>query len=338
MIYSTMRLRGPKMDLGLEEEDGPGFSVAEALLGRLGGRRRQRVHSSSDAAAQPVVLAPRSPPVITRVDQPWAQPELELPTLDIEEIIRHRDKYGTGTCVDEQRSPQTPARTSLTDSAQTAVGSECADGPGGRRSTSTAETSEDADTKDEARDRNRVSAASWRLPSVELFVRPLTAMATSGRPSTAMEANKEAGRRRLRHDYFRVATMDGKPTIGSAYRCPIALCQAAFERFEELQTHWNEHPWNRGGILTPVCDGGVRRLGWWEHKRKFFASLVQGMSAPEFPENRDVLHRRRSKSIDEVCRSDYGDISLFGSRTYHVSPRVVPMWQVAQWEAARATK
>ncbi|KAJ1644353.1 hypothetical protein J3B02_001385 [Coemansia erecta] len=298
-----MRLRGPKMDLGLEAEDSPGFSFAETLLGRLGRRRRQRIRSCSDAGAQPAVPVPRSPPVITRVDRPWTRAGPELPMLDIEEIIRHRD----------QRGPQTPASTSQTDSAQTAVDSESTDGPAGRSSTSTGETR--ADARADAR-------ASWRLPSMEFFARPST--------------SRDAGRRRPRHDYFRVATMDGVPTIGAAYRCPIAVCQAPFARFEELQEHWNQHPWNRGGILTPVCDGGVRRLGWWEHKRKFFASLVQGKSALEFPEDRDALRRRRSKSIDEVCRSDYGDISLFGSRTYHVSPRVVPMWQVAQWEAARA--
>ncbi|KAJ2701968.1 hypothetical protein FB645_004448 [Coemansia sp. IMI 203386] len=306
MIYSTMRLRGPKMDLGLEPDDGPGLSLTDTLLGRLGYRRRRRVRSLSATDALPAVMTPRPLPAITRVDHPWTQPGLELPTLDIEAIIRHRDHE-----LGEQLGPQTPTGWSLTDSAQTAVG---------RASTSTAETSADAGTRASA-------ATTWRLPSMELFVRPSTARDAAGvRPSTA--------RRRPRHDYFRVATMDGKPAIGAAYRCPIALCQAPFARFEQLQAHWTEHPWNRGGILTPVCDGGVRRLGWWEHKRKFFASLVQGLAAPEFPEDRHAL-RRRSKSIDEACRSDYGDIALFGSRTYHVSPRIVPMWQVAQWEAAR---
>ncbi|KAJ2437624.1 hypothetical protein IWW46_005255, partial [Coemansia sp. RSA 2440] len=150
--------------------------------------------------------------------------------------------------------------------------------------------------------------------------------------------------RRLRHDYFKVATMDGEPCIRDTYKCPISTCGQSFARFEQLQMHWTDHPWNRGGILTPVCEGGVRRLGWWEHKKKFFASLVQGRLAPEFPE--DSVHdiecnrapsrlRRRATSMDEVCRSDYGDISLRGSRTYCVSPRVVPMWQVALWECAR---
>ncbi|KAJ2162309.1 hypothetical protein GGF46_000800 [Coemansia sp. RSA 552] len=148
--------------------------------------------------------------------------------------------------------------------------------------------------------------------------------------------------RRLRHDYFRVATIDGHPAIPRTYCCPIALCEQPFDRFEHLQAHWTDHPWNRGGILTPVCAGGIRRLGWWEHKRKFFASLAQGFYTPEFPEDDGSApgppvrrSRRRPASMDEVCRSDYGDISLFGSRTYYVSPRVVPMRQVAQWELQR---
>ncbi|KAJ1944571.1 hypothetical protein FBU59_002566 [Linderina macrospora] len=156
------------------------------------------------------------------------------------------------------------------------------------------------------------------------------------RASTDNRSSLGDGRRRLRHDYFRVATMDGHPTIPAQYQCPIALCGSRFLYFEQLQEHWTEHPWNRGGILTPVCDGGTRRLGWWEHKKKFLASVVHGKHRVESQEEGDRSRlRRRAISMDQVCRSDYGDISLFGSRSYHVSPKVVPMRQVAVWESER---
>ncbi|KAJ2780825.1 hypothetical protein H4R18_003241 [Coemansia javaensis] len=176
---------------------------------------------------------------------------------------------------------------------------------------------------------------------------PHSASADSERTlADALPAGAEQGRRRLRHDYYTVATMDGASLITGPHRCPIALCGAAFARFEDLQAHWTEHPWNRGGILTPVCAGGVRRLGWLEHKRRFFGSLVHSLRSPAYPEDdsgdgssntpdRTQRLRKRTVSMDEACRSDYGDIHLLGSRTYHVSPRRVPMQQVAQWEAQR---
>ncbi|KAJ2780840.1 hypothetical protein GGI15_003406 [Coemansia interrupta] len=295
--------------------DGPAEpSVASTLLHRLGYKRpRARVGSCNDLFAQSILVP--TPPTITRIDAPHAEPT--LPSLDIAQIIRHKDEHTAAYAALHGIMPETPASAL---SAQTVVDSD------GHSATTSADRSS--------------TETTVRLPSVDYPPRPATQQRTRAtsfdlfsRPSTAQAAAECTGRR-LRHDYFRVATMDGQPVVPRVYRCPIAMCGLPFGRFELLQGHWTEHPWNRGGILTPVCDGGVRRLGWWEHKRRFFASLVKGRSFPEFPEDSraEAQGRRRSKSIDEACRSDYGDISLLGSRTYHVSPRVVPMWQVAQWE------
>ncbi|KAJ1723809.1 hypothetical protein LPJ53_001878 [Coemansia erecta] len=319
-----MRHRGPKLDLGLADyqdafsDDQTEHNLTDTLLHRLGyKRRRPRVGSCNDLFAQSILVP--SPPTITRIDPPHAHSELALPALDIEQIIRHKDEHTAAYAALHGVVPETPTSSV---SAQTAVDS-------------------DATSATNTADRSSTDTAAFRLPSVEFLARPQTQRTRGAsfdmfsRPTTA-QGRPSTGGRRLRHDYFRVATMDGKPVIPAVYRCPIALCQMPFAHFEPLQVHWTEHPWNRGGILTPVCDGGVRRLGWWEHKRKFFASLVQGRNSPEFPEDRGSEQgRRRSKSIDEACRSDYGDISLLGSRTYHVSPRIVPMWQVAQWETLR---
>ncbi|KAJ2814997.1 hypothetical protein GGI24_006197 [Coemansia furcata] len=298
-----------------------------SLLGKLGGlasmRSRQQGSGSKSRS--------RPPLVITRVDHPGLHSAVDLPALDISEIIRRKD---------ETLSPPPTPLTPPPQSARTLTPSE-------NRSSMTSGLSDATTTT--ANELPLHVTVQLGLPDDVL--RPSTAgesfagrpSMTGMRPSTCGDAQ---GRRRLRHDYFRVATMDGQPTIPSEYKCPIAMCESRFEYFENLQWHWTDHPWNRGGILTPVCDGGVRRLGWWEHKRKFFASLAHGKHRPEFPENASMAPdagdgtrlRRKSSSIEDVCRSDYGDISLLGSRTYHVSPRVVPMWQVARWEARRDAK
>ncbi|KAJ2724997.1 hypothetical protein GGI07_001566 [Coemansia sp. Benny D115] len=264
------------------------------FLDKLGSCRRRSRVSFSPADTQD----PRPPVVITRVDQTWERGGTEL---DIAEIIRLKDQRLDDMAQQQQQQQQQRLRTPRT--------------PGSPLST----VSEDS--AQTLLDQPPMDTASYAATGIDILaLRPST---SAGRP------------RRLRHDYFRVATMDGKPTIRDSYRCPIAMCDSEFAHFELLQSHWTEaHPWNRGGILTPVCDGGVRRLGWWEHKRKFIASFVQGVSRPEFPE--EERSRGRSRSIDEACRSDYGDIRLFGSRTYHVSPRVVSMRQVAEWEKERA--
>ncbi|KAJ2259253.1 hypothetical protein GGI13_000036 [Coemansia sp. RSA 455] len=284
-----------------------------SLLGKLGGlasvRGQQKRHGSK-------------PLVITRVDHPGPHSVVDLPALDISEIIRRKDETFA------------PPPTPLSASGRTLTPSE-------NRSSMTSGISDTTATVEPLQVTVQLS-----LPGDTL--RPSTAgeISYAGRPSIAgmrpSTLGDVQGRRRLRHDYFRVATMDGQPTIPSEYKCPIAMCESRFEYFEHLQWHWTDHPWNRGGILTPVCDGGVRRLGWWEHKRKFFASLAHGKHRPEFPENASMDDgtrlRRKSSSIEDVCRSDYGDIRLLGSRTYHVSPRVVPMAQVARWEARRDAK
>ncbi|KAI7825822.1 hypothetical protein BX661DRAFT_184229 [Kickxella alabastrina] len=278
------------------------------LIRKLWHMRKPRNISSCTDPFSASLMSTTKPLVITRVDQPWIRPIDLRAGLDIGEIIRLKDEH----MMDSPRSPMPPAspqsimsgfsmRTAVN---RNSVGMECMTD----------------------------SLGPPCSPSIDTFRQTASPQARNSM------TNDSFGKRKLRHDYFRVATMDGKPTIRNTYTCPIALCRASFEHFEHLQAHWNEHPWNRGGILTPVCDGGVRRLGWWEHKKKFFASLVQGLSAPEFPETAEGGQRkvpRRSRSIDEVCRSDYGDIRLFGKRTYHVSPRVVPMWQVTQWENQR---
>ncbi|KAJ2003912.1 hypothetical protein GGI04_002796 [Coemansia thaxteri] len=301
-----------------------------SLLGKLSGFasvRGPRSLSSEElrSGARPLLI-------ITRIDQLCARSQVQLPSpLDIGEIIRRKDESHV------QLTPPLPLSPSAA-SARTLASSE-------NRSSVASAISEST------------TAASVTLIHPDAALRPSTAGVTAcgGRPPTACGAGNtgrpstagDSGRRRLRHDYFRVATMDGKSTVPLEYKCPIAICESRFEYFEQLQWHWTDHPWNRGGILTPVCDGGVRRLGWWEHKRKFFASLVRGKHRPEFPEHAIASTtepsdgsrlRRRSSSIEDVCRSDYGDITLLGSRTYHVSPRVVPMWQVARWEAFRDSK
>ncbi|KAJ2884604.1 hypothetical protein IWW38_005409, partial [Coemansia aciculifera] len=143
------------------------------------------------------------------------------------------------------------------------------------------------------------------------------------------------------HAYYSVATVDGEPTIPKYYSCPTAMCVERFARFESLQTHWSAaHPWNRRGILVPVTAGGIRRLGFWQHKAKFAMSLLQGPhGAGEFGySNRpttshrrslwNALSGRRSSSGGTVTTSDCGDIRLLGPRSYLVSPRVLPMEQV----------
>ncbi|KAJ2620429.1 hypothetical protein GGI26_004999 [Coemansia sp. RSA 1358] len=100
------------------------------------------------------------------------------------------------------------------------------------------------------------------------------------------------------HSYFNVATVNGEPTIPNSYLCPTAMCTAQFKHFASLQRHWATHPWNRRGILLPVAAGGI-------------------------PNNSAAL------------TSDYGDIRLFGPKSFFVSPRVLCMEQVRFWEEAR---
>ncbi|KAJ2455025.1 hypothetical protein EV183_001129 [Coemansia sp. RSA 2336] len=262
------------------------------------------------------------PREITRVDQIWLPAQhSEPPMLDISEIIRAKDELAASAQLAQLgMAPQLPHSASA-DSEQTL------DSPGAQLNLAAADRSPRS---------TLVADSSEQLPKGETLCGPRSA---------SLDVLRERGtsadetRRRLRHDYFRVATMNGEPRIPPAYQCPIAMCKRDFVRFEQLQAHWTEHPWNRGGILTPVCEGGVRRLGWWEHKRKYIASLIHGRFKPEFPEcshadAQPARQQRRHASMDEVCRSDYGDIS-FGSRTYCVSPRIVPMWQVARWEDER---
>ncbi|KAJ1792829.1 hypothetical protein LPJ59_004795 [Coemansia sp. RSA 2399] len=161
----------------------------------------------------------------------------------------------------------------------------------------------------------------------------------------------------LYHVYFTVATLDGEPNIPEFYDCSIAMCTARYRRFEGLQNHWTTHPWNRRSILLPVAAGGLRRLKFWQHKARFFKSLVQG---PHRAENANCdgkgntslslhltkvqrmfgkQHRARS-SVDlsagsALLTSDYGDIRLFGPSSYFVSPRVLSAEKVRAWEDAR---
>ncbi|KAJ2487387.1 hypothetical protein IWW37_005247 [Coemansia sp. RSA 2050] len=149
------------------------------------------------------------------------------------------------------------------------------------------------------------------------------------------------------HAYYNVATVDGEPTIPRHYSCPTSMCGEMFTHFEVLQTHWSAaHPWNRRGILVPVTAGGIRRLGFWQHKAKFFVSLLQGPhSAGEFgATNRPATSHKQSLwsvlGLKRSCggiitTSDYGDIRLLGPRSYLVSPRVLPLEQVRVWEAER---
>ncbi|KAJ2720128.1 hypothetical protein GGI07_004805 [Coemansia sp. Benny D115] len=158
------------------------------------------------------------------------------------------------------------------------------------------------------------------------------------------------------HTYFIVATIDGKPAIPEQYTCPTSMCTATFTTFEALTIHWSEHPWNRRSILLPVAAGGIRRLGFWQHKARFIKSLINGPHVAEIPgsySSRPSTGYRRnmwtsicqkgggvfvtgSQSLSNIAKtSDYGDIQLFGPQSYFVSPRVLPLEQVRAWEATR---
>ncbi|KAJ2331110.1 hypothetical protein GGI00_003408 [Coemansia sp. RSA 2681] len=323
------------LDDALFRRTGGGGSLLDKFGGLASVRRLRRRHHDHHDNQQHKLSRNRPPLVITRVDHPWPHSSVDLPALDISEIIRRKD---------ESFTPQTPPLSASAPSARTLAFSE-------NRSSMTSATSDSTANSGTLTKVVPPVHVAVHLCLPDNVLRPSTAGSSGSigrpgyagrsslgmRPSTAGDVGG-GQRRRLRHDYFRVATMDGQSTVPAEYKCPIAMCDSRFEYFEHLQCHWTEHPWNRGGILTPVCDGGVRRLGWWEHKRKFFASLVHGKHRAEFPENPvgdGTRLRRKSSSIEDVCRSDYGDISLLGSRTYHVSPRVVPMWQVARWETRR---
>ncbi|KAI8321182.1 hypothetical protein GQ54DRAFT_340102 [Martensiomyces pterosporus] len=161
----------------------------------------------------------------------------------------------------------------------------------------------------------------------------------------------------LRHEYFNVATVDGYPAIPERYACPTSMCRDEFLYFDGLRAHWSEHPWNRRGILLPVTAGGIRRMSFWQHKAKYLKSLIQGPHVAVLPDSaasaspaaeaerpRTAPHRRWlwnvvsngtrqshltgvSTTTGAVSTSDSGDISLFGPRSYFVSPRVLPMEQ-----------
>ncbi|KAJ2611620.1 hypothetical protein H4S08_003066 [Coemansia sp. RSA 1365] len=263
---------------------------------------------------------PRSRPrTIVRVDRPETLLEVpDLPVLDIGEIIRAKDKL-----LAEPNMSASSERTLSSTPVQSCLHNTKRDSAGASSSSSNAGQTVLCGTP--------AGSPMTHLPmgndnDAELIELP---------------GHRDMPERRqpLRHDYFTVATIDGSPAIPQTYRCPIALCREPFAHFAQLQAHWTTHPWNRGGILTPVCEGGMRRLGWWEHKRKFFSSLLRGRPSSEFPDVADRAGlrslRKRTTSLDTMCRFDYGDISLFGPKSYHVSPRVVPMCQVAQWEAQR---
>ncbi|PIA18736.1 hypothetical protein COEREDRAFT_79727 [Coemansia reversa NRRL 1564] len=266
---------------------------------------------------------PRSQPrIIVRVDRPEAQLGApDLPLLDIGEIIRAKDKLlaePSMTASSERTLPSTPVQPCLHNTKRDSAGTSS----------------------------SRSSAGQTVLCGIPAGSPITHSLMGSGGDAELIELPGHRGiperRQPLRHDYFTVATIDGCPAIPQTYRCPIALCKEPFEHFAQLQVHWTTHPWNRGGILTPVCEGGMRRLGWWEHKKKFFGSLLRGRPSSEFPDVADHAGlrglRKRTTSLDTMCRFDYGDISLFGPKSYHVSPRVVPMCQVAQWEARRVAK
>ncbi|KAJ1941804.1 hypothetical protein EC988_006662, partial [Linderina pennispora] len=136
--------------------------------------------------------AVRRPVVITRVDAP--KPQTLEPTLDLGEIIRRKDDILDA--IDQGVAPSSPSDTSSVTMVPPQLRS-------GKRPVSWA-TSEPA-----ARRHSDMARAS-----------------TDSRPSLG------DGKRRLRHDYFRVATMDGHPTIPAQYRCPIALCGSRFLYFE----------------------------------------------------------------------------------------------------------
>ncbi|KAI9504624.1 hypothetical protein GGI25_000716 [Coemansia spiralis] len=356
----------------------PASPLTNALMDTLRLRRNRRQRSascsigrSSTEKQQKQQRRQKHPLVITRVDylrNTTAENESNVPALDICEIIRRKDER----MMDPSGSmPQLPLaivstpNSASTDSENTLVG--CSASQRTSVATCTSHDSEGITSSESCFNSTEQhptlsivfgdtclphSNSSSQKKSMSSEAHQPNILATlsnaedtlHGRHSTGADS----GLRRLRHDYFQAATMDGKPLIPNLYKCPIAMCESRFQCFEQLQLHWTEHPWNRGGILTPVCSGGIRRLGWWEHKKKYFGSLLQGLHSPEFPEgaidssrgnaatipNGRKLHRRAA-SMDELCRSDYGDISLFGSRTYYVSPRVIPMWQIAQWEAKR---
>ncbi|KAJ2078526.1 hypothetical protein H4R24_004412 [Coemansia sp. RSA 988] len=259
---------------------------------------------------------------IVRVDRSEGLPGVsDLPVLDIGEIIRAKD----GLAAEPSMSA---------DSERTLAGT-----PVISCSYHTKRDSAGASSGSSSAGQTALCSTPGGDPVAHLLM-------SSGADTKQTEPRGHGGeperRQPLRHDYFTVATIDGHPAIPQTYRCPIALCREPFAHFAQLQAHWTTHPWNRGGILTPVCEGGMRRLGWWEHKRKFFGSLLRGLPSSKFPELPDDAPRttsrglrKRATSIDAMCRFDYGDISLFGSKSYCVSPRVVPMWQVVQWETQR---
>ncbi|KAJ2799237.1 hypothetical protein H4R21_003619 [Coemansia helicoidea] len=122
------------------------------------------------------------------------------------------------------------------------------------------------------------------------------------------------------HIYYIVATLDMQPAIPQQYPCPTAMCAGRFACFEDLQQHWPTHPWNRRGALVPVAAGGIRRLTFWQHKAIYVRSLL------------------RVRTTDGMVTSDFGDIRLFGPKSYFVSPRVVPIERVRAWEAAAAPR
>ncbi|KAJ2798390.1 hypothetical protein H4R20_004840 [Coemansia guatemalensis] len=292
-----------------------------SLTGRLSSKRAQwqprwlAQHSST-------APLPRSRQrIIVRVDRPGGLPGVpDLPVLDIGEIIRAKDGLAadpSASANSERTLASTPVQTCSHHAKRASAGSSSSSSAG--------------------------QTAVCSIPGGDPVAHLLMGSGGDTELAESLCHGGEPERRQpLRHDYFTVATIDGCPAIPQTYRCPIALCREPFAHFAQLQAHWTTHPWNRGGILTPVCEGGMRRLGWWEHKRKFFGSLLRGRPSPEFPEHTDSAARaasrglrKRATSIDAMCRFDYGDISLFGSKTYCVSPRVVPMWQVVQWEAQR---
>ncbi|KAJ1732142.1 hypothetical protein LPJ61_002192 [Coemansia biformis] len=152
------------------------------------------------------------------------------------------------------------------------------------------------------------------------------------------------------HLYYVVATMDGQPAISRQYACPTAMCAGRFAHFEELQLHWPTHPWNRRGVLLPVAAGGIRRLTFWQHKAVYIRSLLHGPHAVDpaaghVPASVERCRSRRNwlgeanrhpparlRMASAMAISDYGDIRLFGPKSYFVLPRIVPIEQVRMWE------
>ncbi|KAJ2086985.1 hypothetical protein IW138_005265, partial [Coemansia sp. RSA 986] len=121
------------------------------------------------------------------------------------------------------------------------------------------------DTDDTLSDRGLLRQPAKEENVANVFEKVLDALFPYPRPDSS-----------LHHVYYNVATVDGEPNIPLYYDCSIAMCTARFRYFESLQQHWTTHPWNRRSILLPVTAGGLRRLGFWQHKARFFKSLVQG--------------------------------------------------------------